>query len=101
MGLKNFDWTVIEEHSEASGLGPAPRRSDPTWREFCRVQAKTMLACAYLTVDAVLLRRTYVFFVIEVGTRRVHILGATRHPTGRWVTKQAPQLPHRNGAPDR
>jgi transposase len=66
----------------AAGLEPAPRRSRPSWRGFLRQQAASMLACDFFTVETLSLRRFYVLFFIERGSRRVHFAGCTTNPTG-------------------
>ena len=72
---------------------PAPQRGRSTWRQFLRTQAPAVLAGDFFHVDcAVTLRRVYVFFVIEVGTRYVPVLGATAHPDRAWTVQQARNL---------
>src|ERR671910_673250 len=76
----------------ANQLGPAPRRSGPSWRQFLRRQAAIMLACDFFTVETLSLRRFYVLFFIELESRRVHLAGCTTNPSGGWETQQARNL---------
>jgi transposase InsO family protein len=110
MARDNSSWGYRRIHGELTGLGykiapstvwkilkdadidPAPRRSGPSWRAFLAAQAKTILAADFFHVDTVFLRRLYVLFFIEHGTRHVHLAGVTAHPTSAWVTQQARNL---------
>jgi putative transposase len=80
--------TILRRHR----LGPAPHRGGPTWTEFFRAQAAGTLACDFLTVETVGLTRLYLFFMIEVERRRVHLAGVTAHPTGEGVTRAGRNL---------
>src|SRR5204862_2918254 len=79
---------------KALDIPPAPRRhTDTTWRQVLHMQAATMLAAAFFHVDcAVTLQRLYCLFVIEVGSRYVHILGVTANPDGPWTIQQIRNL---------
>jgi hypothetical protein len=74
-------WQILKR----AGIGPAPRRDWPGWPEFLRSQAQGILALDFFTADLLNGAKVYVLAVIEHGTRRVRILGATEHPVQAWV----------------
>ena len=75
--------------STNAGIDPAPTRSEVTWSQFLRSQAA---ACDFATIDTVTLRRFYLLFFIDVGSRSVYFGGITQHPTGAWTTQAARNL---------
>ena len=78
-------WQILHD----AGIGPAPHRTGPTWKEFLTAQAHGILAADFVHVDTILLRRIYALIIIEHGTRRVHLAGITAHPDGLWTTQAA------------
>lgn len=81
-------WKVLR----ATGIDPSRDRTGPSWSEFIRSQARAIVATDLACVDTALLRRFHVLFVIEIGTRRVHLAGVTTNPTGPWTTQAARNL---------
>lgn len=90
--------TTVWEILRAAGLDPAPRRSGPTWREFLTEQARGFIACDFVHVDLLDLRRVYALVFIEHGTRRLRVAGVTAHPTAAWTVQQARNLASELGA---
>src|SRR5664280_2107139 len=84
--------TTIRTLLRTARLGPAPRRTGPSWTEFLRAQAGGIIACDFFTVETAWLRTLYILVFIELGSRRIHLSPATAHPNSAWLTQQARNL---------
>ncbi len=84
--------TTIRSLLRSARLGPAPRRSGPSWAEFLQAQAHGIIACDFFSVETAWLRTLYVLVFIELGRRRIHLSASTAHPDSRGGQK--PRFDH-------
>jgi putative transposase len=84
--------TSIRSILAAARLPPAPQRDGLSWRQFLRQQADGILACDFLTVETLWLRRLYVLFFISLERRRIEYVAVTSNPGGSWTAQQARNL---------
>ncbi len=64
------------------------RSPSQDWNTFLKNHAKDVWTCDFLPVIDLFFRTVYVFFIVEIGSRRVVHLGVTRHPNDGWVAQQ-------------
>jgi hypothetical protein len=80
----------------ASGLEPAPERGSRTsWSTFLKAHWGAVSAADVFTVEvvtAVGIVRYFVFFVLDLRTRRVHVAGITHQPGAAWMKQIARNL---------
>ena len=83
---------ILQNH----GIEPAPERSQRTpWKTFLQAQWDGLAAADLFSVEVMTLaglRRYFVFFLIELKTRRVHIAGIHPQPDGPWMEQLARHL---------
>jgi hypothetical protein len=80
---------VLSVHRSALKSRTSPPTSPMT--KATSLQARTGRRAA-MRVDTVMLKRWYVFLVLEIGTRAVHVLGVTARPTAAWAAQLAGNL---------
>jgi hypothetical protein len=100
---ENIGWgedRIAEELALQLGVHHAPRtirrymvarggpRGDQTWRTFVRNHGSAFFACDFLTQDTVLFAVAYVFFVLEIASRRIVLINVTTGPSLDWVKQQ-------------
>ena len=58
------------------------------WTTFLRTHAEQIWACDFLPVTDLFFRLHFVFFIIELHSRKVIHVGVTRSPNDAWVAQQ-------------
>jgi putative transposase len=88
--------STIQRILRENGIEPAPRRGKTlSWSAFVRAHWGAIAAADFFSVEVLTvggLVRYFVFFVIDLKTRRVHVAGLSNSPHGAWMAQVARNL---------
>jgi putative transposase len=76
---------TIQKYVAAARL---PRPTGQSWATFLKNHSRDVWSCDFLQTYDVWFRPMFAFFVVNVGTREVVHVAATRTPTSEWTAQQ-------------
>jgi len=79
---------TVQRHMRQARKNLPPRQSSQTWATFLKNHGPEIWACDFLQVYDLLFRPLFLFFIVELGSRRVVHVGVTRAPSDAWVAQQ-------------
>ncbi len=81
--------TIQKYMRQARQTEPNPgKHESQSWSTFLRNHAPQVWACDFLQIYDLFFRPLFIFFIIELGSRRVVHFRVTRTPTDEWTAQQ-------------
>jgi putative transposase len=79
---------TVRKYMQQARRDLPPRQSGQTWATFLQNHASEIWACDFVQTYDLFFRTIFVFFIVELGSRRVVHFGVTRWPSDAWVAQQ-------------
>ena len=79
---------TVKKYMRRARKGLPPRKQGQTWATFIKNHAGETWACDFVQTYDLFFRAVFVYFIIELGSRRIVQYGVTRSPNDFWVAQQ-------------
>jgi hypothetical protein len=87
LGIKVSKET-IKKYMRRARKGLPPLKRSQTWATFLANHASETWACDFVQTYDLFFRTVFVYFIVELGSRKVVHYGVTRSPSDVWVAQQ-------------
>jgi transposase InsO family protein len=92
LGIKVSKET-IKKYMRRARKGLPPLKRSQTWATFLANHANEIWACDFVQTYDLFFRTVFVYFIVELGSRKVVHYGVTRSPSDVWVAQHVREAP--------